>query len=208
MRKFIILVLGIAAVAFLVLQGRNLWESDAGSSGIRTMEKQAEESDTIPAPCDGFDFPVGPPNAKGYYNAQKFRANNHLGEDWNGTGGGNSDLGDPVYAIADGIVTGGKDHEGGWGNVARIVHNVGTKEKPELLESLYGHLDTMMVAKGDTVKRGMQIGTIGNAHGVYWAHLHLELRKKPGLPLGGGYDEEADDFLHPTDYIKAHRPKK
>jgi len=48
---------------------------------------------------DGFDFPIGKPNARGYYNAQKFQENNHLGDDWNGVGGGNSDLGDAIYTI-------------------------------------------------------------------------------------------------------------
>ena len=38
----------------------------------------------------GFDFPVGPPDAQGYYDAQSFGRNRHLGEDWNGNGGGNS----------------------------------------------------------------------------------------------------------------------
>lgn len=37
---------------------------------------------------DGFDFPVGKPDADGYYNAQDFQENYHLGEDWNGNGGG------------------------------------------------------------------------------------------------------------------------
>ena len=31
-----------------------------------------------------FDFPVGKPDAVGYYNAQEFTENDHLGEDWNG----------------------------------------------------------------------------------------------------------------------------
>ena len=39
---------------------------------------------------DGFDFPVGPPDAKGYYDAQSFGKNRHLGSDWNGVGGGNT----------------------------------------------------------------------------------------------------------------------
>ena len=56
-----------------------------------------------------FDFPVGKPDAKGYYNAQAFGKNNHLGDDWNAVTGGNSDLGDPIYAIANGKVTFAED---------------------------------------------------------------------------------------------------
>lgn len=162
--------------------------------------------DTIPPPADGFDYPVGPPDAKGYYNAQKFGENLHLGGDWNGTGGGNSDLGDPVYSIASGIVTYAEDIRGGWGRIVRIAHNLGTLEEPELIESLYAHLDTMTVDRGDTVRRGEQIGTIGNAHGAYWAHLHLEIRDTVGMPIGGGYDEDTKGYLDPTAFIKAHRP--
>ena len=60
--------------------------------------------------ADGFDFPVGPPNAKGYKDAQSFGENNHSGEDWNGKNGGDSDLGDPIYAIAHGWVSEAEDH--------------------------------------------------------------------------------------------------
>ena len=40
--------------------------------------------------ADGFDFPVGKPEAKGYYKARglRLRPPLHFGEDWNGTGGG------------------------------------------------------------------------------------------------------------------------
>ncbi|MFT5913739.1 MAG: hypothetical protein ACI81T_000223 [Bacteroidia bacterium] len=65
--------------------------------------------------ADGFDFPVGKPNAKNYYNAQKFEENYHLGEDWNGTGGGNTDFGDSVYSIANGYVKEAKKQSMGWG---------------------------------------------------------------------------------------------
>jgi hypothetical protein len=58
---------------------------------ISTPKNNDEENIPI---CDGFDYPVGKPNGKGYYNAQKFGENTHLGEDWNGVRGGNSDLGD------------------------------------------------------------------------------------------------------------------
>lgn len=49
-----------------------------------------------------FDYPVGKPPGNGYYIAQKFQENAHLGEDWNAVTGGNTDLGDPIYAIANG----------------------------------------------------------------------------------------------------------
>lgn len=162
----------------------------------------AENPDFI---SDGFDFPVGPPNAKGYYNAQGFRKNNHLGDDWNGTGGGNTDLGDPIYCIANGYVVSTEEYGPGWGNVIRVIHFL--KDENKLVESLYAHCDTMLVRTGDWVKRGQKIGTIGNAHGSYWAHLHLELRTTVDMDLGGGYSEETKGFTDPTEFIRNHRPK-
>ncbi|EDP94161.1 M23 family metallopeptidase [Kordia algicida OT-1] len=149
----------------------------------------------------GFDFPVGKPNAKGYYNAQKFTVNNHLGDDWNGTGGGNTDLGDPVYAIGNGYVAFADDVGGGWGNVIRIIHQYnGT-----YYESLYAHCEKISVKKGSFVTKGMQIGTIGNADGAYYAHLHLEIRDNIFMKLGGGYSENTEGFLNPTTFIKSNR---
>jgi len=42
--------------------------------------------------ADGFDYPVGKPDAKNYYKARGMclRSPTHFGEDWNGTGGGNT----------------------------------------------------------------------------------------------------------------------
>lgn len=160
------------------------------------------------SPCDGFDYPVGPPNAKGYYDAQPFGRNTHLGSDWNGNGGGNSDLGDPVFAIADGIVFYAEDAGPGWGNVVQVVHHAGTDSVPVFVESLYAHLDTIWVKEGSRIRRGQQIGTIGNANGTYWAHLHLEIRDSLGMEIGGGYSTETAGFVDPTQFIKAHRPKR
>lgn len=148
--------------------------------------------------CDGFDFPVGAPDADGYYDAQPFGENDHLGSDWNGVGGGDSDLGDAVYAVSAGTVAEAADHGGGWGNVVRIVHPCG-------VESLYAHLDVIGVEPGTAVRRGQQIGTIGTAHGRYPAHLHFELRDRP-LPLGEGYAAFHTGYLDPGFYIRTHRP--
>ncbi|MCD2259253.1 M23 family metallopeptidase [Psychroserpens luteolus] len=150
---------------------------------------------------DGFDFPVGKPNARGYYNAQKFQENNHLGDDWNGVGGGNTDLGDPIYSLANGYISEVKDYEGGWGNIVRIVHLHNNK----LYESLYAHCDTILVSENQFVKKGEQIATIGNCNGNYLAHLHLELRDSVGLSIGPGYSSDTTGYLDPTDFINKNR---
>ncbi len=157
--------------------------------------------------ADGFDFPVGPPDAAGYYNAQPFGRNLHLGDDWNGKGGGDSDLGDPVYAIAHGYVTRAEDEGGGWGKVVRVVHHFPENGSTRTVESLYAHLDTLMVSEGSWLRRGQQLGTIGNAGGRYPAHLHLEIRDSAGMPLGGGYSHDTRGYLRPTEFIKAYRSR-
>lgn len=206
--RWLILCIGGMILAAAILQNR-LSPNEQGSDTRSLLQKTARQEESrihamIPV-ADGFDFPVGPPDAKGYYNAQGFQKNNHLGEDWNGVGGGNTDKGDPVYSIAIGQVASVEDAGPGWGNVVRVLHNVGTLEKPKVIESLYAHLDRMEVHTGQTLKRGQRIGTIGDAHGAYWAHLHFEMRWKPEMPLGGGYSQDTTGFLVPTKYIKAHR---
>ncbi len=152
--------------------------------------------------ANSFDFPVGKPDAKGYYNAQAFGKNNHLGDDWNAVTGGNSDLGHPIYAIANGKVAVADDLEGGWGKVVRIVHTLPDGEE---IESIYAHCDSIMVLEGDRVRKGFQIGTIGTAGGQYLAHLHLEIRDSIHMPIGGGYSEVQEGYLDPSLFIKNNR---
>lgn len=159
------------------------------------------------AVTDGFDFPVGKPDGTGYYIAQGFLQSGHSGEDWNGISAGNSDLGDPVYAVANGVVYESRNNGGNWGNVVRIAHNIGTQDRPILLESLYAHLDTMYVRKGDQVKRGDNIGTIGTANGRHNAHLHLELRDQLYQELGSTGYANSEYNLAPTAFITDHRPR-
>ncbi len=153
----------------------------------------------------GFDYPVGKPNAKGYYNAQPFGKNNHLGDDWNGNGGGNSDLGDSVYVISEGYVTQAINFYGGWGRVMRVAHAIPKGDSLMIVESLYAHMDTMYVRRGQWIKKGDKIGTIGNAGGIYLAHLHLEIRDNAGYELGGGYSSNTQGYLDPTKFIKENR---
>jgi hypothetical protein len=145
-----------------------------------------------------FVVPVGA-NGEGYYDAQPFGANDHLGSDWNSLRGGNRDLGMFVFAAGDGIVTDATDYGGGWGNVVRIQHTCGDR-----VETLYAHLDTIHTVRGARVARGQLIGTVGTAGGQYLAHLHFEMRDR-WMPLGGGYSMDRTGYLDPTEYIRHHR---
>lgn len=151
---------------------------------------------------DGFDYPVGKPNAKAYYDAQPFGKNCHLGNDWNGNGGGNTDKGDNIYAISNGYVKSAKNLGGGWGNVIRIIH---TMPDGKQYESLYAHCDEILVKKGSWVRKGQEIGTIGTSDGQYLAHLHFEIRDDIWMGIGKGYSKNTEGYLNPTKFIKANR---
>jgi len=148
-----------------------------------------------------FDFPVGKSNAKGYYNAQKFGVNLHLGEDWNGVGGGNSDLGDTIYSVANGYVKFAEDVGSGWGNIIRIDHKLPDET---MVESFYAHCDTIFVKSNTWIKKGTPIGTIGTANGAWLAHLHFEMRSDLNLPIGPGYSKNTQGYINPTQFIKEH----
>jgi murein DD-endopeptidase MepM/ murein hydrolase activator NlpD len=156
--------------------------------------------------ADGFDFAVGKPDARGYYKARGVRAHGHLGEDWDGVGGGDTDLNDPVYCIGDGVVVFARDCHQGWGNVIIVRHAYREGLGVRNVDSLYGHLQKILVHRGQAVKRGQQIAAIGNAHGLYDAHLHLEVRKN--IAIGMSRDKFAQDFSNyydPSDFIMSHR---
>lgn len=160
--------------------------------------------------ADGFDFPVGKPNADGYYKSRglRLRAPQHFGEDWNGRAGGDSDLGDPVYAIADGIVTLAANVRTGWGNVVLTRHAFRDPKSGQVkyIDTLNGHLDKIMVKKGQLIKRGQQIGTIGSNFGMYPAHLHFEIRHD--ISIGMFRNDVPSDLTHwadPTQFINQYR---
>lgn len=156
---------------------------------------------------DGFDYPVGPPDAYGYYKARGFRPNGHLGEDWNGRGGGNTDLGDPVYSISHGVVVYSDDFRVGWGNVVIIRHAYrSTDGRVHYVDSLYGHLDKRYVKLHDLVRRGQKVGTIGTNRGMYLAHLHFEIRKNLNIGMKrSSYAGDFSSYYSPSNFIEDHR---
>ena len=156
--------------------------------------------------ADGFDIPVGKPDGDGYYRSRGYRANGHLGEDWNGKRGGDTDLGDPVYSIAHGIVVFAQNFGHGWGNVVIVRHAYEEGGRQKMVDSLYGHLDRILVRDAQQLRRGQQFGTIGTGGGLYPAHLHLEMRKD--IRVGMARHRFAKDdtvYWSPVEFIAAHR---
>jgi len=159
--------------------------------------------------ADGFDIPVGKPDGVGYYRSRGYRANGHLGEDWNGKGGGNTDLGDPVYSVAQGVVVFAQNFAHGWGNVVIVRHAYEEGGRQKLVDSLYGHLDRILVRNGQQLRRGQQLGTIGTGGGLYEAHLHLEMRKDIRVGMARHLFPKDDSvYFSPVDFINAHRHLK
>lgn len=177
------------------------WSCNRSSESPRRYARHSTSKATYPV-ANAFDFPVGKPDAKGYYNAQPFGENLHLGDDWNAVTGGNTDLGDPIYAIANGLVKMAENIYGGWGNVIIIEHRLPGGKR---VESLYAHCDEILVSEGDVVRLGDKIATIGNAGGIYLAHLHFEIRDEIDMGVGGGYSSDTEGYVDPTAFIKQHR---
>jgi murein DD-endopeptidase MepM/ murein hydrolase activator NlpD len=152
-----------------------------------------------------FDFPIGSENGAFAYNAQPFTENRHLGDDLNGIGGENSDLGDPVFAVADGQVLFAGEAGPGWGNVIIVLHAYDENGARKFVQSYYGHVETIMVERKQKLHRGEQIATIGTADGQYWAHLHFEMREFTTPFIGPGYREDTRGWINPSAFIASHR---
>lgn len=157
--------------------------------------------------ADGFDFPVGKPNGEGYYKSRGYWPNGHLGEDWNGKGGGNSDLGAPIYSTARGVVIISENIGVGWGNCIIVRHAYRDETgKIAMVDSLYAHLQQRLVKVGQVMEKGQLVGTMGGNNGMYLVHLHFEMRKN--LRIGMNRSQFARDntnYYSPTDFINKHR---
>jgi murein DD-endopeptidase MepM/ murein hydrolase activator NlpD len=180
--------------------------------------------------ADGFDFAIGDKDAKGSYQdkatgksfngwyiathfTESYNLGLHTGEDWNGVGGGNTDLGQNVFAIAHGRVAFAANYGQPWGNVVVVDHLFYENNQKKQIRSLYAHLREIKVRAAQDVQRRQLIGTVGQDPGkTFAAHLHLELRWDQTLtpsfwPSSNGKDVAwiREHYAEPSLFIKQHR---
>lgn len=103
---------------------------------------------------------------------------------------------DTIVAHTDGTVvmvqTGKSNNKGStgtesYGNFVKIKHANG-------YYTLYAHMKEVYVKNGDIVKKGQDIGYMGDTGNAYGAHVHFEVRN------------ESDKTIDPTSYIDANLP--
>ena len=87
---------------------------------------------------------------------------------------------EPVLATAEGTVV-KSGWSGDYGKAVEIAHTTG-------YTTIYGHLDVVLVADGQHVRRGERIGLVGSTGRSTGPHLHYEIRKD-------------DRALNPLEYI-------
>lgn len=180
--------------------------------------------------ADGFDYPFGNADGKGPYTDlatgkvhhgwyiatrfnERYSLGIHPGEDWNGAGGGNTDYGQDVYAVAHGRVVFASHCGRLWGNVVILEHLFYENHEVRRIRSLYAHLAEIRVNVGEIVKRRQLIATIGrDPDKLFQAHLHLELRWDDTLaptfwPTSNGKDEAwvREHYAQPSSFIDSHR---
>lgn len=214
MRQALRRILGLAvALSIAVACGAVVWtlaEARRAHAQGRPLDPAflrltAVETATLPVAAR-FDMPLGSEHGALTYNARAFRMSGHLGDDLNGIGGGNSDLGDPVYAAGDGrVVYAGLPHES-WGRMILIAHRLPEgDELGPVVQTMYAHLRDIQVETGDTVHRGQAIGTVGTAASAPLAHLHFEVRLGPYVNPGQGYADTPLNRVAPEVFIRARR---
>lgn len=85
-----------------------------------------------------------------------------------------ADYGTKIYATADGQVV-RSEWYGGYGNTVEIQHASG-------LKTLYAHCEELKVKKGQSVKKGELIATVGTTGLSSGPHCHYEVHKN-GKPI-------------------------
>ncbi len=107
--------------------------------------------------------------------------------------------GDPLYAVADGVVSiskiDGAGLYGGYGYYIVIKHDG--------FSTLYGHLQGLMVKVGQKVKAGEIIARMGNTGSSTGAHVHFRLSTEENIRFGRDSNGITYGSINPQPYIDA-----
>ena len=162
---------------------KNASSSSSSSSGSSGSSSSGTSTSGGAVSSSGFIYPV--PSAYSrittymYYSSGQY----HGAVDF-GSAGIN---GQPVYAVADGIVYTAKALTTSYGNYIIILHDNG-------LYTLYAHgqAGSIRVSEGQRVTQGQQIMNVGSTGNSTGPHLHFEVRTSPGL---------YDNRVNPVNYL-------
>ena len=162
---------------------KNASSSSSSSSGSSGSSSSGTSTGGGAVSSSGFIYPV--PSAYSrittymYYSSGQY----HGAVDF-GSAGIN---GQPVYAVADGVVHTAKALNYSYGNYVIIAHYNG-------LYTLYAHgqSGSIRVSEGQYVSQGQQIMNVGSTGNSSGPHLHFEVRTSPGL---------YDNRVNPRDYL-------
>lgn len=134
------------------------------SKTIKEIEEQEAEKNAI-AEINGIKLatiPVTGTISSRYGVRSRIRRSNHTGLDIAAT------TGTPIKVMADGVVT-NASYSGSYGKLIKVDHGNG-------VETWYAHTSKMYVKKGQEVKAGDEIATVGSTGNSTGPHLHLEIR--------------------------------
>lgn len=107
----------------------------------------------------------------------------HKGIDWA------APKGTSIYAVDTGQVI-KVGHYAGWGKMVKIKHDT------DGMVSLYAHMETLRVIKGEIIKKGQVIGTVDSTGVSTGHHLHFSLLKNGSYVDPLEYlNEDSDDIL-------------
>ncbi len=184
-----------------------------GSGGMSAMsgsfsQPQAAQSSNQPAanaaagaaaanPAGNADRPSGAPT-------DPSRSDWSIIKDYAATGGpGNrgaveiafaqSGLGSPIHATHVGLIK-TLHNDPTYGNLVYVIGNGYT--------TIYGHLQSISVSDGQTVKRGDAIGTLGSSGAVSSPELNYQVWECSGDPQVSGTAARSCTNVNPADYLK------
>ena len=162
MKNYILIIISLVILQSCVST------KDETYAQLETIKESIHLRDNLPI-IHELGFPVGYPDMDGYTNVNPFgnktRSGIHCGCDFNKPG--NTDLGDTIYAIGDGMIIETYDAYIG------ILHHMHSKTYPYVI-SVYYHCNEIFVENNQFVTGGQPIGTIGKKY-TKTAHLHFEI---------------------------------